>query len=66
MNEQSKLLIKTRELLKQDSRQNYILAAEIGVSVSSIRNLREELTESPGVQLVEKVYNHLSSKALEL
>jgi hypothetical protein len=66
MKDQSKLLAKTQELLRKDPRQNYIIAAQLGVSVSSIRNLRKELTESPGVQLVEKVYNSLSGKNLEL
>jgi len=62
----SKLLEKTRLLLEKDERQDYVLAVELGVSPGAIKNIRKGNVDSPGVVLVESLYNLLSNKKLKL
>ena len=62
----SKLLEKTRILLEKDERRDYVIAVELGVSPESIKNIRKGKHDSPGVVLVENLYNLLSNKKLKV
>jgi len=65
-NNTSKLLDKTRQLLIEDDRQDYVIAVEMGVSPVTIENIRKARVPSPGVVLVENLYELLSNKKLKV
>jgi len=65
-NQKSKLLEKTRQLLIEDERQDYVIAVEMGVSPVTIENIRKAKVPSPGVVLVESLYEFLSNKKLKV
>jgi len=66
MKKKSTILKKTRQLLLADGRPDYVIASLLGCSPSSIYNIRQSETESPGVLLVESLYELLAGKKIEL
>ena len=64
--QKSKLLDKTRQLLIKDERQDYIIAVDMGVSPVTIENIRKARVPSPGVVLIESLYEYLSNKKLKV
>lgn len=66
MKQKSKLLEVTRKLLKQDKRSDYSIAVKVGVTPQTINNIRNSKGDSPGVVLVESLYELLSNKKLKV
>ena len=57
---------RTRELLRADSRTNFQIAVESGLPLHFVINLSSGHTADPSVNSVQKLYQFLAKKELEL